>query len=153
MRERILKDVESNLRKIGLRSEIEMLERFYSIILPEHNNDEDWMYLLRKRSYETRNCTWTSNEGTCKQLNERGIIDLFMEPLRLIRPCKKSPLTETRKIFKKEDIKQLDNERVLTSVLAINTPFEYNNNNNGSVVTMASIFDFDAQDSKRKREE
>lgn len=143
--------------------ETEMIERFYSIVLPEHNNDEDWMYSLRKRSYETRNCTWSSSAGNCKQLHEQGIIDLFLEPLRLIRPSVKSPLTDTRKYLKKDDIKNLEVERILNNNINPVQQLLNNNhvqpllNNNNNIVTLASIFDSDEfpefQDSKRKREE
>lgn len=137
--------------------QLDMLERFFCIILPDHENDYFWSYVLRKRSYETRYCTWSSSEGDCSDLKKRNILDLFVTPYRELRPAeiRKSPNIVNRTVLSRTEINNNEKERVVNNILSTlsSSPVEVN-------VAMSSLFydpkEFEEQDlqiSKRKREE
>lgn len=141
--------------------ELDMLERFFSILLPEHENDQQWSYLIRKRSYETRNCFWSSSEGDLRELTKRNMLDLFVQPYRILHPVeiRKSPTIERNIISRRA----FEEERAISSVMMTSSYGNGNNNNSSSTttnlsdVTMATMFydleEFEALDLKRKRAE
>lgn len=144
-------------------NELDMLERFFSIILPEHENDYQWSYLLRKRSYETRHCTWSSSEGDCKDLTRRNIIDLFVQPYRVLRPyeIRKSPtVTSSRNIITRRELENTETNNfvnnVVSSVSLTNSVFPTGSTSQVTMASIETLFydpkEFEELDLKRKRE-